>query len=63
VWNLRQVMNVVKLRSAREGHASYRRVAQALHHEIARVHPLLARYIQVDLGDYALAREGTKATR
>jgi thymidylate synthase ThyX len=63
VWNLRQVMNVVKLRSAREGHTSYRRVAQALYHEIARVHPLLARYIQVDLGDYALAREGTKATR
>jgi thymidylate synthase ThyX len=63
VWNLRQTMNVIKLRSAREGHASYRRVAQALYHEVARVHPDLARFISADLGDYALARHGTKATR
>lgn len=63
VWNLRQVMNVIKLRSARQGHVSYRQAAQALYHEIARVHPNLARYIQVDLGDYALAREGTRAVK
>ncbi|MBW3625171.1 MAG: FAD-dependent thymidylate synthase [Armatimonadetes bacterium] len=63
VWNLRQVMNVIKLRSARQGHTSYRQAAQALYREVERVHPLLARYIQVDLGDYPLAREGTKATR
>ncbi len=61
VWNLRQVMNVVKLRTARQGHTSYRQVAQALYHEVARVHPGLARYITVDLEEYALAREGTRA--
>ncbi len=55
-WNLREIHHFVQLRSARQGHASYRHIAQQVFREIARVHPLLARYIRVDLDDYALAR-------
>ncbi len=54
--NLREVFHVVELRSARQGHASYRRVAQALYREVCRVHPWLADLIRVDLADHAIAR-------
>ena len=37
--NAREAMHLIELRSGREGHPSYRAVAQALHDEIARVHP------------------------
>jgi thymidylate synthase ThyX len=55
-WNLREMYHFVQLRSARQGHASYRKVAQAVYHELARTHPLLAHYMRVDLQDYALSR-------
>lgn len=55
-WNLRSLHHFVSLRSARQGHISYRDIAQQVYHEIARVHPLLARYIRVDLESYAMAR-------
>ena len=55
-WNLRSLHHFVSLRSARQGHVSYRDIAQQVYYEIKRVHPLLARYIRVDLQDYALAR-------
>ena len=55
-WNLRELHHFVSLRSAKQGHASYRSVAQQVYREIERVHPLLARYIRVDLADYTLAR-------
>ena len=37
--NAREAMHLTELRSAREGHASYRAVAQAMHDAIADVHP------------------------
>jgi thymidylate synthase ThyX len=55
-WNLREIHHFVQLRSAKQGHASYRQIAQQIFREIERVHPLLAKYIRVDLDDYALAR-------
>lgn len=55
-WNLRELFHFVQLRSARQGHFSYRAIAQDVYREIARVHPLLARYIRVDLADYPFAR-------
>jgi thymidylate synthase ThyX len=55
-WNLRSLHHFISLRSAKQGHASYRAVAQQVFREIERVQPLLARYIRVDLSDYALAR-------
>jgi thymidylate synthase ThyX len=54
--NLREVFHVVELRSARQGHANYRRVAQALYREVCQVHPWLADLIRVDLADHAIAR-------
>jgi thymidylate synthase ThyX len=57
-WNLREIHHVVQLRSSRQGHVAYRQVAQQIFREVERVHPLLARYIRVDLSDYAMAREG-----
>jgi len=55
-WNLRELFHFIQLRSAKQGHFSYRRIAQQVYGEIARVHPALARYIRVDLGDYQLGR-------
>jgi thymidylate synthase ThyX len=55
-WNLRSLHHFISLRSARQGHVSYRDIAQKLYQELVRVHPLLARYIRVDLESYAMAR-------
>jgi thymidylate synthase ThyX len=40
--NAREAMQLIELRSGREGHPSYRAIAHALHAEIARVHPAVA---------------------
>jgi thymidylate synthase ThyX len=37
----REAMHLVELRSQSQGHPTYRRVAQAMHAEIARVHPAI----------------------
>jgi thymidylate synthase ThyX len=55
-WNLREIHHFVQLRSGRQGHTSYRQIAQQVFREVERVHPLLAKYIRVDLEDYSLAR-------
>jgi thymidylate synthase ThyX len=46
----------VQLRSAKQGHTAYRRIAQDIYRTLEQHHPLLARYMRVDLADYALAR-------
>ena len=55
-WNLREIHHFVQLRSAKQGHTSYRHIAQQVFREVERVHPLLAKYIRVDLEDHPLAR-------
>jgi thymidylate synthase ThyX len=40
--NAREAMHVCELRSGREGHPTYRAVAQAMHERIAAVHPRIA---------------------
>jgi thymidylate synthase ThyX len=40
--NAREAMHVCELRSGREGHPTYRAVAQAMHDRIAAVHPAIA---------------------
>lgn len=40
--NAREAMHLIELRSAREGHPSYRAVAQEMHRQIAKEHPLIA---------------------
>ncbi len=47
--NLREIMHVVKLRSGPGGHFTYRRVAQQMYREVERVHPFIARFIDVNL--------------
>jgi thymidylate synthase ThyX len=54
--NLRELFHVVELRSAKQGHPSYRRIAQGLYRTAVSVHPWLKDLIRVDLKDYALAR-------
>jgi thymidylate synthase ThyX len=46
--NLRQAFYLIGLRSKKTGHFMYRKVAQMLYDQIARVHPQLAKYIMVD---------------
>jgi thymidylate synthase ThyX len=55
-WNLRELCHFIQLRSGKQGHPSYRQIAQQLYREIERVHPALARYIRVDLAAYQLGR-------
>ncbi len=55
-WNLREVIHFIELRSAPQGHRSYRRVAQDVYRAIARVHPFIGKYIRVTLDDVGLER-------
>ena len=56
-WNLREVTHFVELRSARQGHPSYRKIAQDVYYAVADDYPLLARYLRPNLNTYALTRE------
>jgi thymidylate synthase ThyX len=47
-WNLRELYHFVKLRSSKEGHIAYRKIAWDVYNEVKRVHPLLAKYMQID---------------
>lgn len=56
-WNLRELIHFVELRSAQQGHPSYRRVAQELYRNtLENVLWLEDGLIRVDLNDYELAR-------
>jgi thymidylate synthase ThyX len=46
-FNLRQAYAFCRLRAAANAHFSIRRVAQRVYEEIARVHPLLAKYMRL----------------
>jgi thymidylate synthase ThyX len=55
--NLREVYHFVELRSSRQGHPSYRAIAQEMYRQIQAVHPRLVAHMHfVDLNDYALER-------
>jgi thymidylate synthase ThyX len=55
--NLRAAYHMAELRSAPQGHPSYRRIAQALYGQIRAVHPALAEGMRfVDMADYELER-------
>lgn len=57
-WNLRELHHFISLRSARQGHPSYRQVAQRAYRALHAVEPFLAEFIEVDEADYDLARPG-----
>lgn len=46
-FNLREAFAFCQLRSAANAHFSIRRVAQKMHEEMARVHPLLTKYMKL----------------
>jgi thymidylate synthase ThyX len=54
--NLREVHHLTELRSTKQGHPDYRKVAQNMKREVEKVHPLLTQYMMVDMNDYALPR-------
>ncbi|UQA58043.1 FAD-dependent thymidylate synthase [Polyangium aurulentum] len=54
--DLRELFHVIELRSAKQGHQSYRRIAQNLYRVALTVHPWLKGLVRVDLNDYPLAR-------
>lgn len=54
--SLRELFHVIELRSAKQGHPSYRRIAQGLYRAACGAHPWLKELIRVDLNSYALAR-------
>ena len=62
--NLREAYHFCELRSMRQGHQDYRKVAQDMHKLIAGVHPFLASGMKfVDFGSYGLERlEAEKKT-
>jgi thymidylate synthase ThyX len=55
-WNLRELHHFISLRSGKQGHASYRKVAQAVWREVNAHNPLIAEFIRVDMNEYGLAR-------
>jgi thymidylate synthase ThyX len=54
--NLREMFHLVELRSARQGHESYRQVAQQLADGVLEVMPWLAPFLRVDRAAYPWAR-------
>lgn len=55
--NLREVYHLVELRSSRQGHSSYRIIAQEMYRQISAIHPALVTNMKfVDLNDYTLER-------
>ncbi len=62
--NLREAYHLCELRSMRQGHTDYRKVAQDMHKLIKKVHPFLASGMKfVDYSDYGLERlEAEKET-
>jgi hypothetical protein len=54
--NLRELFHLVELRSARQGHASYRRIAQEVYRAAVDAFPWLEGLVRVDLEEYPLAR-------
>lgn len=54
--NLREVYHLTELRSSKQGHPDYRKMAQSMRNLISEKHPSLVEYMQVDMNEYALPR-------
>lgn len=54
--NLRELGHIIELRSSKQGHASYRQIAQELYREVCKTHPWLTDLFRVDLNEYGLGR-------
>ncbi len=54
--NLREAHHLTELRSIKQGHPDYRKIAQQMRNLIAEKHPALVEYMMVDMNEYALPR-------
>ncbi|RMF30522.1 MAG: thymidylate synthase, partial [Candidatus Nitrosothermus koennekii] len=54
--NLREAYHLIELRTSKQGHPYYRRVAQEMYKQISNVHKNLVANMFVDLKDYRLTR-------
>ncbi len=54
--NLRALFHLVELRSAPQGHPSYRLIAQDMYRQVRAVHPTLTETLRADMSDPALER-------
>ncbi len=54
--NLRELFHIIELRSKKEGHPSYRKIAQDLAKSVLYKCPYLKEYLRVDNQDYEFAR-------
>lgn len=57
--NLRQAFWETELRTISQGHPDYRYIEQKKYELIKEKFPLIAKYMLVDMNDYAIARRGT----
>ena len=55
--SLREAAYIIELRSGRQGHPDYRRIAWAMYDELHQVLPSIAQHIMVDRTEYSLTRE------
>jgi thymidylate synthase ThyX len=55
-WNLRELEHFIRLRSAKQGHIAYRKVAQECHRLMTERHPRLAKYLRCDHDNHILGR-------
>jgi thymidylate synthase ThyX len=58
--NFRQLFWETELRTVSQGHPDYRSIEQEKYRLVKERFPLIASYILVDTGDYAIARRGTE---
>lgn len=54
--NVRELFHFIELRSSRQGHPSYRKIAQQVWEETNRIYPSIAEHIRVNRNQYALTR-------
>src|SRR3989344_4701659 len=55
--NLREAFHLCELRSMQQGHPDYRKIAQEMYKEIARVHPSLGKHmVFMDMKQYGMER-------
>jgi thymidylate synthase ThyX len=57
-FNLREAYAFCQLRSAANAHFSIRRIAQRVHEEMARIHPLLTKYMKLHDESWKSVEEG-----
>lgn len=58
--NVRELFHICELRSGSQGHTDYRRIVQSMYSQFKEKFPAIAKYMQVDMNQYDLARRGAE---